>query len=672
MNSLKRRIIAALLVLSLGPVAILGLLEYFRGGAQYQEQIQKTLLFEATSRQAMLAARLQHLRTNAEFLSAAPALRPFALGLDRDENARVAAENFLGPFQEEHWGMLHHIFLTDPAGQVILSPDHGTPGNNHYGQNLGDSPFWKDAVRAPGFTGFFGFSERDHFHQLLYYPIKDAQGRTRSVLCFEIEIESVYELLASGPTREKTERIFLTTLDGKEVVRNRRDLKEGPVHPGVVEASKAGTALGEFEDGTGEPVLGVYLRGEYPWVLGVEVNRAEIYRPVLYRQLTTAGIVLALLASLLLLVFGTVRRLDRHLTGLTARFRDLAAGQGDLAVRLDEDGPLEIARLSQYINTFIAKIADIVQRIDAMIAEQAASAKLLADHSGSFDAVAAAVSSSVSESSAALEELAASLTSVSESVTHQDDAIRKGDRVISELTAGIADVNTKARELSSLADASSDLAQEGRLSVASVTEVMDSIRTLGAEIGEIVVIITDISDRTNLLSLNASIEAARAGEHGRGFAVVAGEISKLAETTLTSVRNIKDLIDKTDQSLARGGDEIDRAAANMQKMSDGITAMDGLVRGIAGSVKNQADQMHGIRGMFSELTRESSAINDTTREQRIAADEINTSVQDIAMKTESLSSVARELANIAVKLRDLSGDLQKQLGSFRLERTDAG
>src|SRR5208283_5090988 len=111
--------------------------------------------------------------------------------------------------------------------------------------------------------------------------------------------------------------------------------------------------------------------------------------------------------------------------------------------------------------------------------------------------------------------------------------------------------------------------QEGALAVSEVVDGINLIASSSEKIGGIVNVISDIADQTNLLALNASIEAARAGEHGRGFAVVAEEVSKLADRSSSSTKEIEGLIRASVKDVSKGVEIAEASRAAMDAIIAG-------------------------------------------------------------------------------------------------------
>jgi len=164
------------------------------------------------------------------------------------------------------------------------------------------------------------------------------------------------------------------------------------------------------------------------------------------------------------------------------------------------------------------------------------------------------------ETITALEETSLNLVAIAEEtnaafqdMTTQVDMIANNSKTGTKLTNEAKETTEDGR--TRLADMGSSLANVEE-STAKVTEDMEELEQTSTQIRDIIGIVQEIAEQTNLLALNASIEAARAGEHGRGFAVVAEEVRKLSEETASSVTNVTDLVQRTNDQISNSSSSI--------------------------------------------------------------------------------------------------------------------
>ncbi|MCU0933832.1 MAG: methyl-accepting chemotaxis protein [Thiobacillaceae bacterium] len=237
---------------------------------------------------------------------------------------------------------------------------------------------------------------------------------------------------------------------------------------------------------------------------------------------------------------------------------------------------------------------------------------------------------------------------------------------VNQMSDSIAQVSSNAAESARVAEQSLDTARKGGDSVRQAIVGMNAIRDqiqetskrikrLGEssqEIGEIVDLIADITDQTNVLALNAAIQAAAAGEAGRGFSVVAEEVQRLAERSAQATRRIGAIV-KTIQSDTQ----------------DAVNAMEGSTQGVVqGAARSDAagQSLAEIETVSDELAGLIQSISDTTRAQVETAERIAGNMRRILAVTEQSADGARRSAESIGQLAELSSELKVSVSGFKL------
>jgi methyl-accepting chemotaxis protein len=220
----------------------------------------------------------------------------------------------------------------------------------------------------------------------------------------------------------------------------------------------------------------------------------------------------------------------------------------------------------------------------------------------------------------------------------------------------VAQKTDEAEKLSLKSQKVMQEAVEGMIAIVSVVEeAAKKIELLGKsseEIGEIIQVIDEIADQTNLLALNAAIEAARAGEQGRGFAVVADEVRKLAERTGKATKEIAEKIKGIQENTKVAVETMKNGTIQAQQGKDKIE--------IAGNefniiVKNNKE----IADLISQVAAASE-------EQSATSDEITMKIQNITSIVEETTNGIGQITQAAVDLSRLTNNLQQKISRFKL------
>lgn len=445
--------------------------------------------------------------------------------------------------------------------------------------------------------------------------------------------------------------------------------------------------------------------------LETQVNTAMGYARDSARRSSTVIAVVSALAVVLGIgiawtVSGSISRSLRHAIDMV---KDLSEGEGDLTRRLDESGSDEVSDLAKHFNKFLTRLADMVsevrisaREVEGEAVELAALVKEQSDQAGwisqKMEEVAAGVRLQVTgvlDSRSGLEQLAQAINQIATGAQQQAESVDRTDRLASSMIEDISRAVSAISGLGEVVSTNADSAAKGYEAVEGVTAGMQDIRNAvsgvlssaselnvgSRQIGQIVEVISEIAEQTDLLALNAAIEAARAGEQGKGFAVVADEVRRLAEKSSQSskeiagiVRRLIDTVDSTieavrlsDQYVVDGTERADQASASLAEIRAGATAAGEQVSDLLQLATKLDEQSRSVgEAMFdvASITEETSA---SVEEMAAGSDDVVRSVERISTVSEETGATAegvtRTIERLSSAFEQISGSASELVGA---------
>ncbi|PSU49426.1 chemotaxis protein [Photobacterium frigidiphilum] len=351
--------------------------------------------------------------------------------------------------------------------------------------------------------------------------------------------------------------------------------------------------------------------------------------------LLTSGILGIL--SIFTIIF-TANRMIRPVQNMVETLNDIADGEGDLTRRLEVNGHDEIAQLGNAFNRFATKLQNIIRQVST-------------------------VTDQVSGAASNINNQTASLTRQLQEHNNETEQVVTA---VTEMSSAASEVAMNANEVSSAtSDASQDsiVAQQrvdtSVISISALVEEVDqaaqhihSLNQQSQKIDNVLKVIGEIAEQTNLLALNAAIEAARAGEQGRGFAVVADEVRGLASRTQSSTKEIKEMLDELHRLVAQAVTSMDHSQSTCTEAVDAANLI--------------TDSLSSVTGAVESINDMTSQIATAATEQSSVTDEINrnmVSIQDIVTDLIHSSSDSEKIVN---ELNHAGSELKSLVGQFKV------
>jgi len=316
-----------------------------------------------------------------------------------------------------------------------------------------------------------------------------------------------------------------------------------------------------------------------------------------------------------------------------------SASKGDLTKRIEITSSDEMGRLGEGLNQMISSLRSLGKKIkEAGFQVSSAASQILATStqqaSGSAEQAA-----SLAEATATIEGLANTSRQIAESVNSvAENAIKSlstgkiGQEQVEDVIKGMEEIKNNTIDFSK--------------------RILD-LGEKSQSIGEVVKIIDEIADKTNLLALNAAIEAARAGEAGKGFAVVAVEVRKLSESVVSSTKEIKDIIieiQKATNALVLSSEE------GIKRVEKGVE--------LAGRSGNAIQE---ILESIEKTSISARQISIATQQQRSASEQVVVAIKEVSEVAKHVATSSRETTSSAEELNALSLELKKAISEFTLE-----
>jgi len=349
--------------------------------------------------------------------------------------------------------------------------------------------------------------------------------------------------------------------------------------------------------------------------------------------------IITLLLTVLVLSFIFIisqKKIANPLRRLTEIAEEISEGNLKVEIPVNNHGD-EISVLSNAINRMVGSLNNVLNTISVAASNVISTVDVLKEGSNKTLEGARTQSGQAHQIATAAEEMSQTITDIARNAS-----------TASASSSEALEIAESGKEVTEIAVETINKVYE---STVELSTLIERLGKRSGEIGDIVTLIKDIADQTNLLALNAAIEAARAGEQGRGFAVVADEVRKLAERTIKATGEISEKISAVQK-------ESEQTSSSMAEASKNVTKATGHVKNLSNVLQAIVESVHKVR---DEITQIAAAVD----EQSAASEEVARNIEKTSAISKEMEKMAGDVLHQVSALTKVAEDLRNSTGGFR-------